>query len=129
MGNSEYWEIYSTLKEIVYLQNYLKVNNIPYLFTCADNSIWYNYTINNNSDTVVNSLVSQIVKDRENWFWFPAGKDPQDTCNPRGFYQWAVENKYPVGPDNHPLEQAHIDASKLMQEKFNELVKKSIQQN
>lgn len=120
VGSSEYWEIYCTLKEIVYLQNYLKIQNIPYLFTCADNSIFYNYTINN-ADTVISSLYKQI--DQDKWFWFPPGNSAQQTCEPRGFYQWAMENKYPIGT-THPLEQAHLDASKLMQRKFNELVKK-----
>jgi hypothetical protein len=58
---------------------------------------------------------------------FPPGVGANQTETPRGFYQWAVENKYPVGPENHPLEQAHIDASKLMQEKFNDLVTKHLQ--
>ena len=123
VGDSEYWEIYSSLKEIVYLQNYLKVKGIPYMFTCADNSILYNYTISN-ADSIIASLFSQI--DMVCWFWFPAGVTPQDTQQPRGFYQWAVENKYPIGT-THPLEEAHLDASKMMQEKFNELVKKHIQ--
>lgn len=118
--SSEYWETYNTLKEIVYLQNYLKVNKIPYLFTCADNCIWYNHTVDN-PDSNIQSLVNQIEKDQENWFWFPPGANPQDTCKPRGFYQWAVENKYKVGT-THPLEEAHLDASKLMQEKFDEMV-------
>jgi hypothetical protein len=123
VGGTEYWEIYSTLKEIVYLQNYLVINNIPFMFTCADNSIFYNYTIRN-PDTVIASLYGQI--DMNRWFWFPEGQGHNQTEEPRGFYQWAVENKYPIGT-THPLEQAHIDASKLMQEKFNELVKKSVQ--
>lgn len=122
VGSSEYWEIYSSLREIVYLQNYLKLNNIPYMFTAADNSIFYNHTTSN-PDTVIASLVSQI--DNENWFWFPAGVGPQDTQNPRGFYQWAVENKYPVGT-THPLEEAHYAATALIQGKFNELVKKHL---
>ena len=123
VGGSEYWEIYSTLKEIVYLQNYLVLNNIPFMFTCADNSIFYNYTINN-PDSTISSLYHQL--DLTRWFWFPEGKGMGQTESPRGFYQWAVENKYPIGT-THPLEQAHVDASKLMQEKFNELVKKHIQ--
>jgi hypothetical protein len=64
--------------------------------------------------------------DLSRWFWFPAGHGSNQTEAPRGFYQWAVENKYAIGT-THPLEQAHIDASKLMQGKFNELVKKHIQ--
>jgi hypothetical protein len=78
------------------------------MFTCADNCI----------------VTGQL--DYSNWFFFPPGIPPHETATPRGFYQWAVENKYLCGPDNHPLEQAHQDAAKLMQEKFNELVKKPI---
>jgi hypothetical protein len=122
VGSTEYWEVYSSLKEIVYLQNYLRVNNIPYLFTCADNSILRNYTIDH-ADDVINSLVTQI--DMSNWFWFPAGTKSFETCHPRGFYQWSMENKYPIGT-THPLEEAHADAAALMQEKFNEMVKKSV---
>jgi hypothetical protein len=123
VGTSEYWEVYSTLKEIVYLQNYLTVKQIPFIFTCADNSILYNNTVSN-ADSVISSLHNQL--NQNNWFWFPAGITPQHTQNPRGFYQWAVENKYPIGT-THPLEQAHQAAANLIQEKFNELVKKSIQ--
>ena len=123
VGGSEYWETYSTLKEIVYLQNYLVLNNIPFMFTCADNSIFYNYTVNNR-DSVIASVCCQI--DLSRWFWFPEGTNSHDTQTPRGFYQWALENKYPIGT-THPLEEAHRDAAKLMQGKFNELVKKHIQ--
>jgi hypothetical protein len=94
VGDSEYWEVYSSLKEIVYLQNYLKLNKIPYMFTCADNSILYNYTTAN-ADATIKSLVNQI--DMSAWFWFPEGHGSHQTEEPRGFYQWAVENKYPIG--------------------------------
>jgi len=125
VGSTEYWEVYSSLKEIVYLQNYLKIKNISYMFTCADNSILYNHTVDQ-GDSVINSLVKQI--DLTKWFWFPAGNGPNETCGPRGFYQWAMENKYPIGT-THPLELAHQDAAALMKDKFNELVKKSLQQD
>lgn len=122
VGGTEYWEIYSSLKEIVYLQNYLRVKSIPYMFTCADTSLLYNYTIDLR-DPVIMSVFNQI--DLDKWFLFPKSENSWETTQPRGFYQWAVENKYPVGT-THPLEQAHQDAAKLMQEKFNELVKKSV---
>ena len=92
------------------------------MFTCADTSIFHNYTINN-ADFIIKSLYDQI--DFNKWFLFPAGTHKGETMYPRGFYQWAVENKYPMGT-THPLEAAHQDAAKLMKEKFNELVKKSI---
>ena len=123
VGSTEYWEIYSSLKEIVYLQNYLKIKNIPYLFTCADNSLIYNYTVSQNDPSIM-SLLNQI--DLSNWFWFPESVNEWETKNPRGFYQWAVENKYLVGT-THPLEEAHQDAAQLIQEKFNAMVKRFVQ--
>jgi hypothetical protein len=38
-----------------------------------------------------------------------------------------VENKYKCGKENHPLEEAHRDAAKLMKDKFNEMVKEFVQ--
>lgn len=93
------------------LEDYLKHGGHKYLFTCADNCI------------ITNRL------DYSNWFMFPAGVNPQDTCVPRGFYQWAVENKYKCGKENHPLEQAHQDAAKLIQGKFNDILQKNMEQD
>ena len=94
--------------EILALQHVLNEKQIPYLFICADNCI--------------KTQNPDIEWDK--WFWFPPGDSVGQTCQPRGFYQWAIENKYQVGLENHPLEQAHTDAAELMQGKFNELVKK-----
>ena len=122
VGDSEYFEIYSTFKEILFLQNYLKVNNIPYMFVTAD---WQEEALHRNLDETVQSLNEQI--DWNNWYFFPPGdcNNPEHTTSKRGFYQWAVENKYKIGV-THPLEDAHYDASILLQEKFNEMVKKFI---
>lgn len=122
VGTGEYWENYTTLKEIVYLQNYLKQHNIPYLFTCADNKFFNPQ----HRDQFIDVLLDQI--DMDNWYMFPEGTEEYDTCQPRGFYQWAIENKYKVG-HTHPLESAHADAAKLMENKFNELVTKHLQSN
>ena len=113
VGNSEYWEIYSSLKEIVYLQNYLKVNNIGYLFTCASTDLILNYTLESKEEFCTN-LHKQI--DFDKWYIF-------SNTTPLGFYQWADFNKYRMGA-THPLEEAHRDAAQLMKDKFNELVKK-----
>ena len=98
---------------IARVQDTLKGINVPYLFTCADNCLleWLN------DDT-----------DWNHWFLFPSGAE-WETPSPRGFYQWAVENKYPVGPDGHPLEAAHRAAADLIKDKFNEVVKKHLEQN
>ena len=94
--------------EINKLEQHLKYHKQPFLFTCADNCV-----ITDNIDLT-------------NWYMFPAATEEWLTTTPRGFYQWAVENKYKCGPEHHPLEQAHYDAANLMQGKFNELVKKSL---
>ena len=126
VGSGEYWPVYSTLKEIIFLQSYLKGRSIPYLFSCVDaTSIFYNYTTEKEKDPYINDLLNQI--DMDSWGFFPPGTGWGETKTSRGFYQWAVENKYDIAPGGHPLVQAHLDASKLMQEKFNELVKKHIQ--
>jgi hypothetical protein len=93
------------------LQEHLQYHSIPYMFTCADNCV------------VTGKL------DYENWYMFPPGVGADQTESPRGFYQWAVENKYTCGTQHHPLDQAHQDAANLMKEQFNELVKNSLEQN
>jgi hypothetical protein len=92
-------------------QNFCLHYQIPYLFTCVDNCL-------------IELLNSKI--DMDHWYLFPSGTESYETLKPRGFYQWAVENKYNIGSDGHPLEDAHRDAAELIKEKFNELVKKSI---
>lgn len=123
-GDSEYYEIYSILKEIVFLQYYCMINKIPYMFMTADNHFFQHENYIRSCDPGLTNLYNQI--NWENWFWFDAGSQENETRAPRGFYQWAIENKYKVGPQLHPLEAAHIDAAKLIKEKFDELVNKHI---
>jgi len=92
-------------------QDHCEYYSIPYLFTCVDNCLI--------------ELLDQKTN-WDQWFMFPAGTESHETQQPRGFYQWAIENKYSIGADGHPLEDAHRDAAELIKEKFNELVKKSI---
>jgi flavodoxin len=96
---------------ITELEQYLQKRNIPYLFTCADN-----YMITGKLDY-------------SNWYLFPPATESWLTTSPRGFYQWAVENKYKCGPKNHPLELAHRHAAQLLQDKYNAMVKKLVQPN
>jgi len=99
--------------DIIELQDYLEQHNICYLFTCADNCI----------------ITDNPKIKWENWFLFPPAAEDYNTQTSRGFYQWAIENKYSVGPEFHPLELAHRDAAELIRSKFNELVEKFNQQN
>lgn len=121
VGNNEYYEMYTSLKEILFLQNYLELKNIPYLFIPADISFQEHENYLRRKDEYLSDIHDQI--NWKNWYMFPEGKGADQTESPRGFYQWAVENKYSVGT-THPLEDAHRDAAKLIGEKFNEMVKK-----
>lgn len=94
--------------EVLELQNFLELYRIPYLFTCVDNCM----------------ITDNPKINWKQWYLFPSGTEPGDTLQPRGFYQWAIENKYIVGVDGHPLEDAHKDAVTLIKEKFDEMVKK-----
>lgn len=125
VGDSEYYEIYSILKEIVFLQQYCQLNSIPYMFVTADNHFYCHENYNRRRDASIENLYNEI--DWSKWFFFPPGTEANETTAPRGFYQWAMENKYTVGPDGHPLEQAHQDAYMLIKGKFNELVTQSDQ--
>lgn len=100
--------------EILELQEFLKTRKIPYLFTCVDNII----------------ITDNPLIDWNKWYLFPVipntGWHPNE--NPRGFYQWALEHKYELAvKDKHPLEKAHIDAAKLMKDKFYEMVTKHLE--
>jgi hypothetical protein len=119
VGDSEYYELYSSLKEILFLQNYFKQNSIPYLFLTADNHFYQHPNYYRRQDEFIDAIYNQI--DWEKWFFFEPGTEADHTKESRGFYQWAVENKYPVGT-THPLEEAHSAAAELIKEKFNELV-------
>jgi hypothetical protein len=125
VGDNEYYEIYTTLKEILFLQNYCLTKQIPYLFLTANNTFYQHENYYRSVNQSINSLYDNI--EWSNWFWFPSDSEANETQAPRGFYQWAVENKYSVGPHWHPLENAHIDAANLIKEKFNDLVKKYYQ--
>lgn len=110
VGAHEYWSCYSSLLDVVMLQQYLQLRQIPYIFSCVDECI-----LNNSKkyqEENMQTLVKQLCID--NWILFPGN---------RGFYTWARDEGYPIGT-THPLEPAHIDAANLIKEKCNELVKK-----
>ena len=106
--------VYISSEVILDFQQYCDHQQIPYLFTCVDNCLIELLSPETNWD---------------HWYLFPAGTKSHETQQPRGFYQWAVENKYNTGIDGHPLEEAHRDAAQLIKEKFNELVTQFNQQN
>ena len=101
--------MYTTYKEIVFLQNWLDVRNIPYLFTYVDGILFDNHTIND-ADRTMRTLESSINWD--NWYRFD-----EDL----GFYHWAKRIKFPFAT-THPLEPAHEEFSKQIHYLASELL-------
>ena len=105
---NEYHEIYLSWKSIIWLQNILEKKEIPYLFTLADNSLFYDkFTPHAEKDSLMKALYSEI--DFTKWYAFGERM--------MGFNQWALLNDYPRGT-THPLDSAHQDAVQLMKDKF-----------
>jgi hypothetical protein len=111
---NQYHETYLSWKNIVWLQNILEKKKIPYFFTLADNTLfWDEFKPLNELDSLLNGLYNEI--DFANWHMFGERQ--------MGFNQWAQLNDYPRGT-THPLDLAHEDAAKLMKNKFLELYNK-----
>ena len=109
---NQYHETYLSWKSIIWLQNILEKKQIPYMFTLADNSLFYQeLTHHKEQDSFMNALHSEI--DLSKWFCFGDRM--------MGFNQWSLLNEYERGT-THPLDRAHEDAVKLMLPTFNKLI-------
>ena len=109
---NQYHETYLSWKSIIWLQNILEKKGIRYMFTLADNSLFYHEMQHHkDQDKFMHNLWREI--NFKNWFTF-GERD-------MGFNQWAIMNDYPIGV-THPLDKAHKDAKMLMKPKFLELL-------
>jgi len=109
---NQYHETYLSWKSIIWLQNILEKKKIPYMFTLADNSLFYKeFEQHKDQDSFMNALHHEI--DFTKWFSFGERM--------MGFNQWALMEDYPRGT-THPLDEAHQDAVKLMLPTFNKLI-------
>ena len=122
VGTNVDYQLYNTLRAILILQTYFRQKQITYMFTLADNNAIGVY----NDSMDINLKILWNMIDWSPWYFFPKAQESWLTTTPRGFYQWAVENKYNIGTTQHPLIDAHNDAANLMKEKFDEMVKKHI---
>jgi hypothetical protein len=103
-GSNPYHEIYMSWKSIIWLQNILEKRKIPFIFTLADNSLFYhNLEQHKDQDKLMQALHKEI--NFGNWFSFGERM--------MGFNQWAKLNDYKYAT-THPLDEAHDDAVKLM---------------
>ena len=109
---NQYHETYLSWKSIIWLQNILEKKKIPFMFTLADNTLFYDeFKQHKDQDPFMNALHGEI--DLTKWFSFGERM--------MGFNQWALLNDYPRGT-THPLDLAHEDAVQLMLPTFNKLI-------
>jgi|TARA_R110001592_G_scaffold25626_2_gene97224 hypothetical protein len=111
-GANMYHEAYMSWKSIIWLQNILEKKKIPYFFTLADNSLFYDYQAHlKDLDPFMIALYSEI--DFSKWHSFGERQ--------MGFNQWATLNDYQYATA-HPLDKAHEDAVKLMLPTYKKLI-------
>ena len=111
-GANEYHETYTSWKSIIWLQNILEKKKIPFMFTLADNSLFYKeFEQHKDQDSLMTALHDEI--DFTKWFSFGERM--------MGFNQWATLNDYEKGT-THPLDKAHKDATMLMLPTFKKLI-------
>jgi len=109
---NQYHETYLSWKSIILLQHILEKKKIPYMFTLADNSLFYQeLTHHKDTDALMQALHSEI--DLSKWFFFG------ERC--MGFNQWALLNDYPRAT-THPLDKAHEDAIMLIRPQFDKII-------
>jgi hypothetical protein len=109
---NEYHETYLSWKSIIWLQNILEKKKIPFMFTLADNSLFYNeFKHHKDLDPFMAGLHREI--DLTKWFSFGERM--------MGFNQWSLMENYERGT-THPLDKAHEDAVQLMLPTFNKLI-------
>ena len=108
---NRYHETYLSWKSIVWLQNILEKRKIPYMFTLADNTLFYDeFKPLWEEDGLMRAMYAEI--DFSHWFSFGERM--------MGFNQWSLMNDYPRAT-THPLDTAHADAVKLMMPTFQKL--------
>ena len=111
-GANAYHEAYLSWKSIIWLQNILEKKKIPFMFTLADNSLFYDYQAHlKDIDSFMTNLHAEI--DESKWFSFGERN--------MGFNQWATLNEYEYAT-THPLDKAHEDAVKLMLPTFEKII-------
>ncbi len=97
---------YTSIKEILLLQNVLLLHKIPYVFTYVNQHVMDGILNDMHYDQYLISARAFINHD--SWFRFPG-----DSQQYIGFDDWARQNCYEYAT-SHPLESAHRDAADLV---------------
>lgn len=117
--NNPLFLIYNTTKIIHHTQCFLKLKGYRYVFIFCDSTEKKLLDLKRN---IINPKMA-FEKDIIPPFYHTAGDIDKSAIFPVAITDFAHANKYPVGPDTHPLEKSNIEYGKLLykyvKEKFN----------
>jgi len=108
-------DVYTSLKEILLLQEFLNSKNIKYLFTYVGHHTPSQLFEDHTNQYTINL---RTLIDKDVWFHFP-GAWP--TSKYLGFNDWALINNYEFAT-SHPLEKAHEDAAEIIYEHIKKIL-------
>ena len=107
--DSDIWNLHRNLQQMHSTISLLKQNNIDFVITCIDPHYSANFdnmrppgsTVSTKWNSAISNLQEQVV---------PYIVDFEGMS----FLEWSKHKQYPIGPNGHPLEKAHIEAAKYI---------------
>lgn len=108
-------DVYTSLKDIFSLQNFLKIHDINHIFAYTGYHV-PKQLFEDETNKYVTSLRKTI--DQDSWYHFP-GDWP--TSKYIGFNDWGLINNYEYAT-SHPLEKAHEDAAEIIYEHIEKIL-------
>ena len=98
------YSVYHTVKNIVFLSNYLDKKGVPYVYTFADMKLNYR--------TDASRILANEIDATRCFRW-------SEDVN---FQGWAVKQGYAIGPGSHPLDAAHAKSAELINPLFSRIL-------
>lgn len=98
------YSVYHTVKNIVFLSNYLDKKGVPYVYTFANMKLHYR--------TDASRILADEIDTTRCFRW-------SEDVN---FLGWAQKMGYPIGPGSHPLDAAHAKSAELIDPLFTRIL-------
>lgn len=98
------YSVYHTVKNIVFLSNYLDKKGVSYVYTFADTKLNYR--------TDASRILADEIDTTRCFRW-------SEDVN---FLGWAQKMGYPIGPGSHPLDAAHAKSAELIDPLFTRIL-------
>jgi hypothetical protein len=103
--HSQYWNLYESLKHIMFAHELLRNRGVNYLSTAMDKLLVERPFEDKPENLETSVLVDQV---EPSLFWFD-GLD---------FLSWSIENHFTLGATGHPIEEAHQAAFEYIRDNY-----------